>query len=284
MRNEACVGGLKMNYRVRWFRLRVALATLTVAGYAQTADVEKAAPRSSDGHPDFTGIWLDGPSLRNAPKEDGSFQFILQIPADPDSPTLFKSLDEFSTASRAAWPNKPPYKPELLAKVKELSDLQSKLDPVHYCKPPGIPRIGPHAQIVQMPGYVVFLYGEQNAFRVIPTDGRPHRTDVDPSSLGDSVAHWEGDTLVIDVTQISDDTWLGYDGYFHSAAMHVVERLDKANGILRYVFTVEDPNVFARPWVNPWFLKLSNDPKDALVETPPCVERDAPHMTSTEHH
>jgi hypothetical protein len=166
---------------------------------------------------------------------------------DPNSPSVFKELDSIAVARRAAAPNKPQYKPELLAKVKELSDLQAKLDPAFFCKPPGVPRMGPPSQIVQTPGLVVFLYGEPSAFRAIPTDGRPHRTDVDPSYVGDSVGRWEGDT--------------------------------------RYTATVEDPEVLAQPWImNPRTLRLSTDPADALVESPPCFERDSQHMTTNEHH
>jgi hypothetical protein len=137
---------------------------------------------------------------------------------------------------------------------------------------------------VQMPGSVVFLYEDKNTFRVIPTDGRAHRKDVDPSYLGDSVGHWEGDTLVVDVTQFTDDTWLGSDGYFHSPAMRVIERFTRTDDTLGYAVTVEDPVVLAQPWTTNRTLRISHDPQDALIESPPCVEKDAPHMTTTEHH
>jgi hypothetical protein len=229
---------------------------------------------------------MAGSRAVNGAKPDGSVQVYLRVPGlDPDSPTVFKGLDKLTVDARAAAPNKPEYKPELQAKVKELSDLQSKLDPAFFCRSPGVPRIGPPNQIVQAPGTVVFLYEAQNAFRVIPTDGRPHRTDVDPSYVGDSVGRWEGDTLVVDVTGLTEDTWLASDGYFHSPEMRVIERLERSGDTLRYTATVDDPKVLARPWtMNPRTLKLSREPQDALVESPPCVERDAPHMTTTEHH
>jgi hypothetical protein len=243
-------------------------------------------PRTADGHPDLTGIWVGGNRSPVASKNDGSIQVYLRVPGlDPDSPSVFKGLDKITVDGRAAAPNKPEYKPELQAKVKELSDLQSKLDPAFFCRPPGVPRIGPPNQILHLAETVVFLYESQNTFRVIPTDGRPHRADVDPSSLGDSVGHWEGDALVVDVTALTEDTWLASDGYFHSPHMRVVERLQRAGDTLRYTATVDDPEVLARPWVmNPRNLKLSRDPQDMLAESPPCVEKDAPHMTSTEHH
>ena len=278
------------NQRVHrvWFEILLVpgLTMLAVVCAGQSAQKTTSIPRTADGHPDLTGVWIVSNGARNAPKADGSIEVYLRVPGlDPNSPTVFKGLDSITVDARAAAANKPAYKPELLSKVKELSDLQAKLDPVFFCKPPGLPRIGPPGQIVQIPGQVVFLYADQNAFRVIPTNGPKHRMDVDPSSLGDSVGHWEGDALVIDVTQFTDDTWLASDGYFHSSSMQVIERLERTAETLKYTATVEDPEVLVRPWVmNSRTLTLSSDPQDALVETPPCVERDAPHMTSTEHH
>ena len=234
---------------------------------------------------DLGGWWWreSSPSL---PARRDAIQVYLTVPGlDPDSPNVFKEMDALAVKLRAANPNKPVYKPDLLAKVKELSDLQAKLDPAFFCKLPGIPRMGPPAQIVQTPGAVVLLYGDHNAFRVVPTDGRKHRTDVEPSYLGDSIGWWEGDTLVVEANQFTEDTWLGSDGYFHSPAMRVIERFQRAGDTMRYSATVHDPDVLAEPWtMTPRTLRLSTDPADSLVEAPPCIERDAPHMLTNEHH
>jgi hypothetical protein len=248
-----------------------------------------ASPRAADGRPDLSGIWVPGNAgNRPAPAADakGSLQVYLTVPGlNPDSPNVFKEMDALAVGLRAASSNKPVYKPELLAKVKELSDLQAKLDPAFYCKLPGIPRMGPPAQIIQHPGLVVLLYGEHNAFRVVPTDGRAHRTDVEPSYLGDSIGKWEEDTLVVEANQFTEDTWLGSDGYFHSPAMSVIERFRRVGDTLQYSATVNDPEVLAQPWnMVPRTLRLSTDPADALVEAPPCIERSAQHMTTNEHH
>jgi FtsP/CotA-like multicopper oxidase with cupredoxin domain len=131
----------------------------------------------------------------------------------------------------------------------------------------------------------VFLYGASNLFRIIPTDGRPHRADADPSYMGDSIGRFEGDTLVVDVTNFNDDTWLASDGYFHSEKMHVVERLTRKGDVVTYTATVEDPLVLASPWTLPARqLKLSKSASDALLEAPPCVEHDAPHIVTLDHH
>ena len=248
----------------------------------------KATPRAADGRPDLTGLWVAGSAGNRAPATDdkGSLQVYLALPGlNPNSPNVFKEMDSVAVKLRAANPNKPVYKPELLSKVKELSDLQAKLDPAFFCKLPGVPRMGPPAQIVQSTGLVVLLYGDQNAFRVVPTDGRKHREDVEPSYLGDSIGSWEGDTLVVEANQFTEDTWLGSDGYFHSPAMRVIERFQRTGDTLQYSATVHDAEVLAEPWnMPPRTLRLSADPSDAIVETPPCIERDAPHMLTNEHH
>jgi hypothetical protein len=118
---------------------------------------------------------------------------------------------------------------DLLAKIKEYSEQQVKLDPGLFLQSPGVPHFGLPHQIVPIPGQVVFLYSDLagNFWRIIPTDGRPHRTDADASYFGDAVGHWEGDTLVVDTNNFNDDTWLGDSGLLHSDALHVVERLTR---------------------------------------------------------
>lgn len=278
--------------RARWALGCVTLLTLGLQGIvgAQQAppSAPKETPRAADGRPDLTGLWVSGNAGAAAPSTDekGSLQVYLALPGlNPNSPNVFKEMDAVAVKLRAANPNKPVYKPELLSKVKELSDLQAKLDPAFFCKLPGVPRMGPPAQIVQSTGLVVLLYGDQNAFRVVPTDGRKHREDVEPSYLGDSIGAWEGDTLVVEANQFTEDTWLGSDGYFHSSAMRVVERFQRVGDVLQYSATVHDPEVLAEPWNMPArTLRLSTNPADSIVETPPCIERDAPHMLTNEHH
>src|ERR1043166_3303341 len=235
---------------------------------------------------DLNGIW-GAAALPPAAKPGDSVRWLLPLKGvDPEGKDVFKGLDRIQVNNRAAAANKPEYKPALLAKVKELSDKQGVLDPAFYCKPQGVPRMGPPSQIVQTPGQVVFLYGASNLFRVIPTDGRPHRADADPSYMGDSIGRFEGpDTLVVDVVNFNDDTWLGSDGYFHSEKMHVIERLTRKGDVLTYQATVEDPEVLAKPWIqNARPLKLSTSREDALLEAPPCVEHDAPHIVTLDHH
>jgi hypothetical protein len=103
---------------------------------------------------------------------------------------------------------------------------------------------------VQVPGYVLILYGFNHYYRFIPTDGRPH--DVAPHVkrlMGSSRATWEGNTLVVDVTNISGRNWLDQVGNFFSDNVHVVERFSLASAnIIDYEVTIEDEKVYTRPW------------------------------------
>jgi len=245
------------------------------------SDPPKATPRAADGHPDLSGIWIAGNrSIRDA-SDSSSIKVILPLEGvNQDKDNVFAALDRISVTERSKDANKPPYKPELAAKVKDLEVRQSQEDPAFYCKPAGVPRMGPPAQIIQLPDKVVFLYAT-NLFRLIPISA-PHRADIDTSYMGDSVAKWDGDALVVDVNNLNDDTWLGPDGYFHTEAMHVVERFTRTGDTLNYQVTVEDPNVFTRPWnMNPRTLRLGNR---LLEEGPPCVEKDAEHLVTLDHH
>jgi hypothetical protein len=258
------------------------IATLGASVYAQQAAQQgppKPTPRAADGHADLSGVWNAGnPSIR---RDQSSIKIVLPLEGvDQNKDNVFAALDRISVTERAKAPNKPPYKPELAAKLKDLEVRQSQEDPAFYCKPAGVPRMGPPAQIVQLPDKVVFLYAT-NLFRLIPI-GAAHRTDIDTSYMGDSVAKWDGDTLIVDVNNLNDDTWLGADGYFHTEAMHVVERFTRSGDTINYEVTVEDPNVLTRPWVmNARMLRLGNRP---LEEGPPCVEKDAEHLVTLDHH
>ena len=142
-------------------------------------------------------------------------------------------------------------------------------------------------------GRSCFLYvspaarGWGDQYRVIPMDGRAHTplADLDGTWKGESIGHWEGDTLVVDTIGFNDTSWLDYGGYFHSENMHVIERLRREGNTLTWQATVEDPDVLMKPWaINPRVQKLNPDPKATLAESLPCVERDLSHLVTKEHH
>ncbi len=181
---------------------------------------------------------------------------------------------------------KPEYKSEFVAKVKSLNENQVKEDStLHRVQRRRSARLGPPHQIVHTPDQAIFLYADNtgNQWRVIPLDGRPHGTDPETAATynGDSVGHWEGDTLVVDVTRLTDETWLGDNGLFHSRKLHVTERLRRAGDTIEYQMTAEDPEVLVKPWVLSRTLTLQ---PDALEEAAPCVDKDAGHYVTQEHH
>ena len=102
-------------------------------------------------------------------------------------------------------------------------------------------------QFVQSAHHLAILQEYPGTFRTIPTDGGPHPADPDPTWMGDSIGHWEGDTLVVDTVGFNEKTEIS--GYKHSDALHVVERFTRADfNMVQYEAMVEDPNVFAQPW------------------------------------
>ena len=248
---------------------------------ANAADkTAKATPRLPDGHPDLNGVWRANGFQFTVEKNNGS----INVSGGPvvllGTPTALKS----GVQHRPTTGNVPPYKPELEAKVNELDDKENKVDKVFYCGRPGVPRLGPPQQIVQTPGQVVFLYEDiaGEFFRVIPTDGRPHRADMTSTYNGDSVGHWEGDTLVVDARNFVDDTWMGEWGYFHSPQMRVMERLRREGDSMTYQVTVDDPGVLTKPWaMDPRTLRLTNELPE---EEPPCVEKSGQYLDNSDHH
>lgn len=144
-----------------------------------------------------------------------------------------------------------PYQPWALKQRNENFRQRRMRDPVGKCYMAGVPRITymPFPlQIFQNDGYVVILSEYDHTTRIIPTDGREHMQDVE-FWMGDSRGHWDGDTLVVDVTDFIDQTWLDASGNFHSNELHVVERYTRiSHDVINYEVTLEDPKVFTRPW------------------------------------
>jgi len=236
---------------------------------ARAATASAATPRLADGHPDLNGQWYHriGPPVAQL-KPGQSYDAAIAKPI---------GIAQFN-------PGTAPYKPEYVAKVKDLDERQVQVDPAWYCQPPGVPRVGPPQKIVQTAKELVFLYDDLNGnfFRVVRMNA-PHRTDIEASAHGDSVGRWEGDTLVVDVTNLDETTWLSDNGLFHSDKTHVIERLRREGDTLHYDVTVEDPVVFTEPWKQrSRDLKLMKDYE--IEEAPYCSERDASHLQDLSHH
>jgi plastocyanin len=122
-----------------------------------------------------------------------------------------------------------------------LSDCMPVAGPAAY----GVPY---PFQIIQSDKYFVIFHEYPGTFRIIPMDGGVHTVDPDPTWLGESIGKWEGETFVIDAIGFNTRTEL--NGYKHSEALHIVERFSKPNAdTLQYEATLEDPEVFVKPWV-----------------------------------
>ena len=259
----------------------------TLALLVPASSVAQEAPPSSSrtawGDPDLRGHWLPGASQPMEtpandswrPPETGSLgqgaAFSRFFEPDPDAPTRPARLTTPMVVDPSS--GKIPLQPwaaEERGQIMANQDVLEHLDPRVKCLPSALPRANLPVsynsyQFLQVPGYVVILYEWNHLYRYIPLDGRPH---VDPEirlGMGDSRGHWDGDTLVVDVTNFTDNIWpVGHGappegapasalstghGVFHSDALHVVERFTRVGpDTIRYSATIEDPAVFTQPW------------------------------------
>jgi hypothetical protein len=125
-------------------------------------------------------------------------------------------------------------------------------DPVISCFPPGVPRIYLHPfpmEIIATDNRILMVFEYDHFIRQIYTDGRDHRTDLAPTWMGDSIGHWEDDTLVVESVNFNDKTWLDRTGVPHSEALRVIERIRPVGDEhIEIQITMEDPVALAEPW------------------------------------
>lgn len=144
-----------------------------------------------------------------------------------------------------------PYLPWALEQRRLNFQRRVELDPAVKCYMPGVPRatyLPFPFQIVQTPDYILFAYEFAGASRTVNMD-RPNLEAPAESWMGHSRGHFEGQTLVVEVTDQVAGTWFDRAGNFHSDALRVVERYTPIGAShLMYEATIEDPKVFARPW------------------------------------
>jgi len=238
----------------------------------------KTTPKLADGRIDFNGTWdhLGGIEfVRPVKKADGSICLIGCGPAPGGAPPApFPPVQT----------DFPKYKPEFQAKVADFAKRQVELDTNLRCQAPGVPRIGPPSKIIQNAREVVFLYDDVNGafFRIIPTDGRPHRKDVPASYLGDAVGRIEGDTLIVETVGFNEDTWLTDNGAFHTKDLKVTERFRRVGDTIEWRATVNDPAILSEPWaLKPQVMWIT----DIEIEEPArCDDRDVEHIIDGSHH
>jgi hypothetical protein len=176
------------------------------------------APRTADGKPDLSGLWQRILS-----------KYEQNVAADLKS-------EEIQPWARAL--------------VQERAEDLQKDSPAVQCLPwgPGYSTSARMAKIIQTPGLIVML-DEDLTYRQIFLDGRPLETDSIPSWMGHSVGRWEGDTLVVESFGFNDRSWLDHDGHPHSEALRMTERYRRRDfGHMEIEITINDPQVYARPW------------------------------------
>ena len=189
-------------------------------------------PRTAAGRPDLNGIWqvlsTAAWDIRAHNAQDG-------VPAG-------LGVVEGNDIPYQEW-----------AATQQQANYASRMtaDPVRKCYLPGVPRTTymPFPfRILQTPDHVIMTYEFAHVVRIIYTDGSPHPLPND-FWMGDSRGHWDEDTLVVDTTHFNGQTWFDAAGNFHSDTLHVVERYTPTSSYhIDYEVTIEDPNVFTRPW------------------------------------
>ena len=287
-----------MTFRaIRWTVLTACLAAalaLIPAAVQAQSNGQTATPRLANGKPDLTGTWGGGAGGGAQADAEGNLVVLNRSRGcHPGMKICTAPVNQSNDSTFAARfdANRPLYKPEYWAKVRDLDFNSNTVAPYFKCQPAGIPRMGPPVKILATNDEVVFLYAQQGAspsdYRIIPTDGRPHDPirSEDLLFYGHAVGRWEGDTLVVDAVAFNDITWLAQGGYFHSDEMRVVERFRRDGNQLHYQATVIDPQVLVEPWVmNARVLNLNTNKNAYIPEQNPCEERDLEHMVGKIRH
>ena len=210
-------------------------------------DLAAPAPRTADGKPDLSGVWM----ARN-----GSFYLASDLKPEeirPWAAALYKQREE---------------------------NFRNDTDGI-ACLPPG-PKagigVGPYPmKIVQTPDFTVVLYEYQTIFRQIFTDGRALPEDANPTWMGYSVGHWDGDTLVVTTAGYNDRTTIDLAGHPHTEALRVTERYQRRDaGHIDLQVTLDDPKAYTKAWTLP--IQLDLVPDGELIEYICENERDKPHL------
>jgi hypothetical protein len=245
-------------------RMRTFVAFLFLAVTGASAQPVGQVHRMPDGKPDLNGIWqalnTANWDLAEHAARAGLVVAMGAIGAEPGGPGVIVGGEI-------------PYLPA--AKEQRKANFKNRLsaDPEVRCYLPGVPRATylPYPfQIFHSTKAIFFAYEFAGAVRNIFLED-PGPAPID-SWMGQSVGHWEGDTLVIDVTSLDERTWFDRAGDFHSDALHVIERYTpRGPDILSYEATIEDPKVFSRPWKIEMPLYRHVE-KDARLMEFKCVE------------
>ena len=211
----------------RFLRGGVFAAALFIVGVgdgyvvAQGGQAARSIPRTADGRPNLDGIW------RVQGKAADDLQAVVQ-----GGGTI-------------------PYQPAAAQQKAQNFANRASADPLNKCFMAGLPRmmyLDWPFQILQTRDHISMLFEWTQIYRLIYTNGTPHDDRLQPW-MGDARGRWDGDTLIVEIANHNDQTWLDAAGNFHSDALKVVERYTMRDAdTIQYEATIEDPKVFTRPW------------------------------------
>jgi hypothetical protein len=215
-------------------------------------DMNAPARRTVDGKPDLSGFWMPDDNVRH--------------------------LLNLATEMK---PEDVPLQPWAATLYKERIDNNGKDHPGVRCLPSGIPEklnIPDGLKVVHTPDLLVFLYESRTIYRQVFTDGRTLPKDAQPTWMGYSIGHWEGDTMVVETIGQNGKTWLDMRGLPATESLRVVERYTRPNiGHINIDVTIDDPKAYTKPWSVKLSWRLV--PDTDLIESI-CEEnsKDLPHM------
>jgi len=232
------------------------LLSLGITQSAAPAAAGQGAPVRTAGKPDFSGIWQANNTANWDLLTHQARPMVAQPGLLPNSVVLAAPVVPLGAIGwipgglGVVEGDQIPYQPWAAARKKENQEHWLDRDPEIKCFQPGVPRAMymPYPfQIIQSASKIMMVFEYANAQRTIHLNKMEEYPNV--AYMGYSVGRWEGDTLVVDVTDLTDATWFDRSGNFHSDALHVVERYTlMGRDVIRYEAAIEDPQVFARPW------------------------------------
>ena len=197
------------------------------------------APRTADGKPDLSGVWIGN-----------------------DDPN----------------PEEPSMLPWAAARSKKWVEDNFRESPSGFCLPSGPLITGPVLfKIVQTPTLILTITEDVIQIRQAFLDGREHPKDLDPTWMGNSIGHWEGDTLVVDTVGMNNKSWLNI--YPHTEQLHLIEHYRRPDyRHLQMEITIEDPGTFTEPWTihTVWNLAPGEEIGEYVCEN----NRDAQHLSA----
>ncbi len=228
--------------QAQWLNYRAAGTPTTKDGKVNLA---APAPRMADGKPDLTGVW----HINNSPQTELTPSVVpgeqVRLAGQPGGPGYSGNILRDVKGGNIETP--------LATKVRtaRLAD-GTRPDPTLFCLPWGIPvnnLVVEVVKFVQAPKEIVAIYEVDNSYRQIYLDGRPLPQDPNPSWLGYSTGHWDGDTLVVETEGFNDRTWLDMSGHSHGEKLHLTERYHRVDyGHMDVEMTFNDPEFYTKPF------------------------------------